>query len=235
MRGRRVGILVALVACAVVLTAGGALGQGSATGTQYVTFWRGDLRIIATEPDTQVTLIDVETGAALSKNDYDSNFNKNPFTLVNPGDSFEGDNQGATFRVRIVAEPARGTGTRETPVIVFTGMLSSGLKHPPDPPSSSNAWMSYLPALAPGSVENGTEIGREFWGFVTREMYVFVRPGSEPTSVVEETDCWLVSFTRKEPVYRLWGFEQVVRHSDQQIHMSINKQDLKGQWGKWCK
>src|SRR5688572_8401442 len=81
--------------------------QGSATGTQYVTFWRGDLRIVATRGRTQVTIVDVTTGAALSATQWIGNYATNPFVLASPGDSFEASSSLVppavlTHRIRIV-------------------------------------------------------------------------------------------------------------------------------------
>ena len=55
-------------------------------GTAYVTFWRGDLRIFATEPNTKVTLIDINTGVLLNMAGISDNFgNANPFVLSGVG------------------------------------------------------------------------------------------------------------------------------------------------------
>ena len=160
--------------------------QGAATGTEYVVFWRGDLRVIATRANTRIELIDVNTGAQVSTTSYTANIAGNPCTLRNAGDSFEARTLGAaTLRIRIIATRAGGP-PEDKPVIVFTGSLEAGAKHPAVPPTLGNAWLSNLPALSPGSVENGAEIGREFWGFATQEMYVYARKGPTATLITIE-------------------------------------------------
>ena len=67
------------------------LAFGQASGTEYVSFWSGDLRIFANEDDTTVELIDIDTGLPLSMVDVrisSTNFGTNPFTLASAGDSF---------------------------------------------------------------------------------------------------------------------------------------------------
>ena len=88
------------VAALLVLFSFGVAGhaQAQATGTEYVTFWRGDLRIIATEPNTKVDIIDISNGLLFTSN-----------TLLVAGDSWE------TFsslerRIRIVATDSTGAG-----------------------------------------------------------------------------------------------------------------------------
>ena len=89
-----------LLLMAVLVTAGTGLLGGdnatAATGTDYVSFWSGDLRIFAQEADTTVTLTDIDTGSTLVlvNPGKDPRINTspapthatNPFTLVNAGD-----------------------------------------------------------------------------------------------------------------------------------------------------
>lgn len=208
-------------------------GQGSSTGTQYVLFWRGDLRIIATRPNTRVTIYDCSTGTPMSPAAWSGNFNTNSFDLDNIADSFEASNFNSTTRIRIVTTTARGP-KEDKPVITWTGSLEATLKHPLAPPTTTNAWMSNLPVLAPGSVENGTEIGKEFYGFVTEQMFIFARKTGQATNIQiddlatnVETDTddtqtltrASASFLTEDAlmeVYRVKGFE------DDTVHVTAN-------------
>ena len=42
---------------------------GQATGTEFVSFWAGDFRILAADDQTSVTLIDIDTGLPLNMAD----------------------------------------------------------------------------------------------------------------------------------------------------------------------
>ncbi len=56
----------------------------------------------------------------------------------------------------------------------------------------------------------------------------------EPSLIEEHTDCWLVSFTRKIPVYRFLGFEETVQPTDRAMFMSITKSNYVTRLGRWC-
>lgn len=56
----------------------------------------------------------------------------------------------------------------------------------------------------------------------------------EPSLIEEHPDCWLVSFTRKIPVYRFLAFEQTVPPTDLAMFMSIAKSDYATRLGRWC-
>ena len=171
-------LAVLLVAAALVLVFSSRLSS-QATGTEYVTFWSGDLRIFALEDQTEVELIDIDTGSPLiltgaSKDSRINStpaptFGTNPFTIPSAGDSFEArgglGGLNAEIRVQVIADK---------PVTVWTG---SNLT------TSNNPWMSYIPAFTTGSSSNGSEVGREFLGFTSKEMYVIVRKGGAPTVV----------------------------------------------------
>ena len=164
---------------------------GPPAGTDYVTVWRGDLRIFAQHANTRVVLIDVATGTPLAVNDprLDAvNVTTNPFVLSQAGDAFEGISGSGDLsneiRVRIVASDPIGDAPK--PVTVWTGQLHGGTRHPAAPPAAGNPWMSYLPAVNPDGPGNGSELGREFWGFTTRELYLFARKGATPTSITIE-------------------------------------------------
>ena len=98
-----------VIACLLAF-APAASAQDEDTGTQYVTFWRGELRIFALRPNTRVTLIDLNSGAPLNPANWAGNFATNPFVLVNAGDAFEADSGFTEQRVRIVAEDDTGAG-----------------------------------------------------------------------------------------------------------------------------
>jgi hypothetical protein len=161
-------------------------------GTEYVTFWSGDLRIFAQEDNTEVLLVDIDTGLPLSISDSritSTNVVSNPFILASAGDAFEGI--GGTglvlneIRLRIRSSDALGSSETK-PVTVWTGAIESSARHPNEPPNTLNPWMSYLPAFSEGAQVNSTEIGREFLGFATREMYIFARRDTVPTNIVVE-------------------------------------------------
>lgn len=183
------GALVAcLIACAVLFGARPSHAQPAPVqGTSFTLFWRGDLRIIATRDNTLITIEDAGNGALLPGTGYTANILGNPFELRHAGDSFEANNGTATFRVHVTSKESRGPRV-DKPLIVWTGALDAGLKHPLAPPTVwTNAWVSNVPALAPGSVENGTEIGRDFWGFTSKEMWIFAqRDPTTPTSILIE-------------------------------------------------
>lgn len=153
--------------------------MSQATGTEYLTFWSGDLIISAQEPDTRVYLYDIDTGALLSTTDprLSSPPISNPFVLSNFGDSWEerggvGDPT-KEIRLKVVTEDATGGGA-DKPVTIWTGYLN---------PGSSNPWMSYVPAYGETG-RSGTELGKEFLGFVDEEMYIFaLREPSVPTLI----------------------------------------------------
>ena len=150
------------------------------------TFWLGDLRIFAWAPDTQITLINIQTGQPLNLNDSrisSKNFTTNPFVLENAGDSFEGI--GNNLQVRVVSSDANGNGQLK-PITVWTGSLASSSRHPSNPPSESDPWMSYVPTFSLLGRADGREIGRSFLGFTSREMYIFARRTAEPTTIVVE-------------------------------------------------
>jgi hypothetical protein len=177
-----VRLLATGLACACL--AASALGQS--TGTQYATFWRGDLRILAARPDTLVTILDVSTGLPLDPVNWTGNFTTNPFRLGSVGDSFEGSSRGATFRVRIVAETATGP-VEPKPVVAWTGWLAPAIVHPFAPPLDQNAWASYIPDVEQGVGGSlGAELGRLFLGFSSRDMYVFAQKQGSPISITVE-------------------------------------------------
>ena len=156
-------------------------------GTDFTLFWRGDLRIIATRDDTAVSIVDASTGLPLAGG-YASNIAGNPFELRNAGDSFEANDGATTLRIHVSSTSSRGP-REDKPLIVWTGSLDPALVHPASPPAAwTNAWVSNVPALAPGSVENGTEIGREFWGFTSKEMWIVARKATGVTTSISIED-----------------------------------------------
>lgn len=81
------------------------VAQITAPGTDYVTFWSGELRIFAQKDDTEVVLVDVDTNAPLSRKNSRITFfgaPGNPFVLPRAGDMFrgEGGTQSSTLEIR---------------------------------------------------------------------------------------------------------------------------------------
>ncbi len=56
----------------------------------------------------------------------------------------------------------------------------------------------------------------------------------EPSVIEEHATCWLVVFARKDPIYRLLGFEEAVRPTDRVMFLTIAKQDEAMRFGRWC-
>jgi len=159
--------------------------SGAAT-KELRTFWIKDLRIFAWADDTEITLVDIDTGLPLSMNDSrisSTNVSANPFVLERAGDSFEGIVRG-NIRVRVAASDPSGANQLK-PITVWTGRLSSGLRHPAQPPTG-NPWASYIPAFNIRPRANGRELGDRFLGFTSRELTLFVRKGAEPTQISVE-------------------------------------------------
>jgi hypothetical protein len=159
--------------------------QGAAPGTEYVTFWRGDLRVFAVRDRTEVTLIDINSGLPLNPGNWLGNFATNPFVLDNPGDSFEADSRGLTHRVRVVARRSGGP-SEDKPVVVWTGDLGPTLIHPVSIPADQNAWMSYIPDVQRQDAQAGSELGRDFLGFSSRDMWVIASRAGGPVRVQVE-------------------------------------------------
>jgi len=56
----------------------------------------------------------------------------------------------------------------------------------------------------------------------------------EPSLIEEHKECWLVAFTRKVPVYRFLGHEEILRPTDEAMFISITKSNYAARFGKWC-
>lgn len=56
----------------------------------------------------------------------------------------------------------------------------------------------------------------------------------QPCLIAERTDCWLVVFEQKIPVYRFLGIRRALPPTDTAMYMSIAKSDLSMRWGAWC-
>lgn len=56
----------------------------------------------------------------------------------------------------------------------------------------------------------------------------------EPSLIEEHKECWLVAFTRKVPIYRFLGHQEVLRHPDEAMFISITKSNYSARFGKWC-
>ena len=137
--------LVLLAALAFLGSARPSSAQPVVQGTDFTLFWRGDLRIIATRDNTQITITDASTGAVMSPTAYTSNLGvggTNPFELRTAGDSFEANNGTLTYRIHVSATRSRGPA-EEKPIIIWTGTMESQLMHPASPPSAwANSWVS---------------------------------------------------------------------------------------------
>ncbi|UCF07345.1 MAG: PKD domain-containing protein, partial [Thermoplasmata archaeon] len=156
-------------------------GSGTvATGTEYLAFWSGELRIIAQKDYTQVTLYDIRTGALLPINDprLVTPLPSNPFTLASAGDMWTGlggmQSYWLEIQVKIVSQCANGSAEPK-PVTVWTGQANPAY----DPGSGSvnrnDPWMSYIPAISSETRYTGSELGTEFIGFTSDEMYIFAQ------------------------------------------------------------
>lgn len=213
----------ACLALAVVVTAPGSLAQDAPT--EYVSFWRGHLRLFAAAGDTRVTILDASTGLPLNPATWSGNYATNPFVLRNAGDSFEGTSNGATLRVHVVSQSALDDGVPK-PLVAWTGWLSPSLLHPPAPPLDENAWASYIPDVVqgvPGSV--GAELGHQFIGFSSRDMVVFAQKTGPAIQIqvedlatnsdsdtddgflLERTSPYLIHEDAEVEIYRYAGFE----------------------------
>jgi hypothetical protein len=56
----------------------------------------------------------------------------------------------------------------------------------------------------------------------------------EPSLIEEHKECWLVAFTRKVPIYRFLGHDEVLRPTDEAMFISITKSNYAARYGKWC-
>jgi hypothetical protein len=55
-----------------------------------------------------------------------------------------------------------------------------------------------------------------------------------PSAIDEHERCWLITFTRKVPIYRWLGFSETVPPVDQVMFMTIEKPDETTRLGRWC-
>ncbi len=154
--------------------------QITSPGTDYVSFWSGELRIFAQRPDTEVLLIDIDTAVPLSFADprIDSSSHlSNPFVLTQEGDMFLGEGglggPNDEIRVRIITSDGSG-GSEEKPITVWTGSTPTFGPTKPQFPTDENPWGSFLPANLLSSDTFGREVGRNFLGFTQSELIVTV-------------------------------------------------------------
>jgi len=156
-----------------------AAAQITTPGTDYVTFWSGELRIFAQKPNTSVTLINVDTDAPLAVDDprLDVPLASNPFVLANAGDMFLATGGiGSVIReIRIRILTSDPLSIEDKPVTVWVGSLQT----------SANAWASYIPASFGSGGSCGREVGREFLGFTRRELILVAPRQSGVTTVVQ--------------------------------------------------
>ena len=224
MSRHRLGLALGLGLALLAPAGFEARAQGGAPGTEYVTFWRGDLRIHAVRDRTEVTIIDVNTGLPLAPTGWTGNFATNPFVLANAGDSFEADSLGLTHRVRILSDRSGGPAEPKQ-LVVWTGDLGGTLIHPLNIPPDQNAWMSYIPDVQRADMSAGSELGYDFLGFSSRDMWVIAsRAGgpvrvqvedlvtntdsdSDDSFILDATSPYLVHQDAEIEVYNYGGFE----------------------------
>jgi hypothetical protein len=163
-------------------------------GTDYVSFWSGDLRIIAQDSDTEVELVDITTGNPLSFGSDPrigncllrsgagaSGVANNPFVLPIAGDMFVcSGGLGAPddeIQVEIFARDAAG-GAMDKPVTVWTGSSIVG----------STSWGSLLPSSFDAGQSFGSEVGTAFTGFLDQQLVVVAprEPSGAPTVLTVE-------------------------------------------------
>ena len=56
----------------------------------------------------------------------------------------------------------------------------------------------------------------------------------EPSTIEERTDCWLVTFRSRTPVYEWLGYRRAVRPTDPVMYFTIDKADFRTRFGIWC-
>jgi uncharacterized Zn-finger protein len=198
---------------------------------QHLTFWSGELRIFALQDNVKVEIYDLDTGEYLDPTDpriEATNFNANPFVLAKAGDAFEGiGGRGEVtneIRVRIVATEVHDSRLGK-PILVWTGSLDDSIRHPPSPPgpanARANAWMSYIPAIPESrgvTPSTSRELGRDFLGFTSREMYLFARRGPEPT-VISIEDLVTNTDADSDDSQTLGPFSAALAYADQELEV----------------
>ena len=157
------------------------------TGTDYVSFWSGELRIFAQQPDTEVLLVDIETGSPINLvtdtrvSSPNVKINgvvdtSNPFLLSAVGDQWVGrgglGGPNVEIRVRILTSDATASGN-EKPVTVWTGSQLG-----------NNAWGSLIPSSLTAGLSFGSEVGQEFIGFVHNELVIVAPTDPSATTTV---------------------------------------------------
>ncbi|MFQ5911520.1 MAG: hypothetical protein ACE5IJ_12505, partial [Thermoplasmata archaeon] len=188
--------------------------MSQATGTEFLTFWSGDLIIIAQQPDTEVSLYDIDTGTLLSATDSRLNSPpiSNPFVLSNSGDSWkERGGVGSLtqeIRLKVVTSDATG-GSARKPVTIWTGYLN---------PGSDNPWMSYVPAYGEEG-RSGTELGHEFLAFVDEEMYVFALKETGKSTLITVDDMVTNQDPDTDDDYTLTSSSPELDYSDSEIEI----------------
>ena len=55
----------------------------------------------------------------------------------------------------------------------------------------------------------------------------------EPAVIEERTECWVVGFSSKTPVYECLGYRQAAR-PDRMMFFTIDKADFRTRFGIWC-
>jgi len=93
--------------------------------------------------------------------------------------------------------------------------------HIEQPPlASSHEELEKMLRLAKLHFQNARDLDQIYW--------------LDPSLIEEHKECWLVAFTRKVPVYRFLGHEEVLRPTDEAMFISITKSNYIARFGKWC-
>jgi len=87
-------------------------------------------------------------------------------------------------------------------------------------PASSHEELEKMLRLATLHFQNARDLEQIYW--------------PEPFLIEEHKECWLVAFTRKVPVYRFLGHEEILRPTDEAMFISITKSNYAARFGKWC-
>lgn len=88
------------------------------------------------------------------------------------------------------------------------------------PPAAAQEEVEKMLRLARLHFQNIQDLDKTYW--------------PEPSLIAEHKECWLVAWTRKVPVYRFLGHEEVLRHADKAMFISITKSNYAARFGKWC-
>lgn len=57
----------------------------------------------------------------------------------------------------------------------------------------------------------------------------------EPMAIEERTDCWIVTFASRTPIYEWLGYRRTVPPKDLTMYFTIDKADFRTRFGIWCR